>query len=193
MANCTFVTTCRGVNNSRLYFVSRVVHSVCLTVWLRLSLCWHRQAVGQLTVDQSEKGKSFMSVCQNMKAASAIESAICPGVTQNEVHGTSRPLMWCWNVKFSRTETTGERFWKDHYTCSSLFQKDVCHSAETRDKHNGHFLGVLEVTACYDSILKGHLEKVRLSQEDSKFMSSYLSPQSQKAACSGGWGRGPWA
>eukprot|EP00731_Ephydatia_muelleri_P006012 Em0003g260a len=44
------------------------------------------------------------------------------------------------------------------------------------DKHNGLFIGVLEVIASYDSTLKGHLDKVRLSQEDN---TRYLSPQSQ--------------
>ena len=48
------------------------------------------------------------------------------------------------------------------------------------DKHNGLFLGVLEVIASYDSTLKGHLDKVRLSQEDNtRQQVHYLSPQSQ--------------
>eukprot|EP00731_Ephydatia_muelleri_P005761 Em0003g9a len=48
------------------------------------------------------------------------------------------------------------------------------------DKHNGLFIGVLEVIASYDSTLKGHLDKVRLSQEDNtRQQVHYLSPQSQ--------------
>ena len=43
------------------------------------------------------------------------------------------------------------------------FRGDSCRIG---DKHNGLFLGVLEVIASYDSTLKGHLDKVRLSQED---------------------------
>ena len=46
--------------------------------------------------------------------------------------------------------------------------------------HKGLFLGVLEVIASYDSTLKGHLDKVRLSQEDNtRQQVHYLSPQSQ--------------
>ena len=53
-------------------------------------------------------------------------------------------------------------------------------SCKIGDKHNGLFLGIIEVIACYDSTLKGHLEKVRLSQEDNKRQQvHYLSPQSQ--------------
>jgi len=57
------------------------------------------------------------------------------------------------------------------------FRGDSC---KIGDKHNGLFLGILEVIACYDSTLKGHLEKVLLSQEDNRREQvHYLSPQSQ--------------
>ncbi|KAL5486462.1 hypothetical protein EMCRGX_G018940 [Ephydatia muelleri] len=57
------------------------------------------------------------------------------------------------------------------------FRGDSC---RIDDKHNGLFLGVLEVIASYDSTLKGHLDKVRLSQEDNtRQQVHYLSPQSQ--------------
>ena len=57
------------------------------------------------------------------------------------------------------------------------FRGDSC---KIRDKHNGLFIGVLEVIAGYDSTLKGHLDKVPLSQEDNKRQQvHYLSPQSQ--------------
>ena len=58
-----------------------------------------------------------------------------------------------------------------------LFRGDSC---KIGDKHNGLFIGVLKVIACYDSTLKGHLDKVRLSQEDNKRQQvHYLSPLSQ--------------
>ena len=57
------------------------------------------------------------------------------------------------------------------------FRGDSCRIG---DKHNGLFLGVLEVIASYDSTLKGHLDKVRLSQEDNtRQQVHYLSPKSQ--------------
>ena len=57
------------------------------------------------------------------------------------------------------------------------FRGDSC---KIGDKHNGLFIGVLEVIAGYDSTLKGHLDKVPLSQEDNKRQQvHYLSPQSQ--------------
>ena len=57
------------------------------------------------------------------------------------------------------------------------FRGDSCRIG---DKHNGLFLGVLEVIASYDSTLKGNLDKVRLSQEDNtRQQVHYLSPKSQ--------------
>ena len=57
------------------------------------------------------------------------------------------------------------------------FRGDSCRIG---DKHNGLFLGVLEVIASYDSTLKGHLDNMRLSQEDNtRQQVHYLSPKSQ--------------
>ncbi|XP_077105406.1 zinc finger MYM-type protein 1-like [Ranitomeya variabilis] len=44
------------------------------------------------------------------------------------------------------------------------------------DLHNGNFLGTLEILSRYDSVLKEHLEKVKISQEKGKKMPAhYLS------------------
>ena len=57
------------------------------------------------------------------------------------------------------------------------FRRDPCRIG---NKHNGLFLGVLEVIASYDSTLKGHIDYMRLSQEDNtRQQVHYLSPKSQ--------------
>ena len=58
------------------------------------------------------------------------------------------------------------------------FRGDSCRIG---DKHNGLFPGVLQVIASYDSTLKGHLDKVRLSQEDNtRQQVHYLSPVTKR-------------
>ena len=81
MVKPIFLTIYHGVSNFSRYFVFPADYSVPLTV--RQSLNCHRQMADQLNVDQS--GRNFTIACQHMKPAMLTGSAICFGVSKNEL------------------------------------------------------------------------------------------------------------